>query len=206
MKQILTSTWQKQLPIIGTVYFTRHPKAKRISIKVSPIGKIRVTVPRRVSRKTASRFALNNHDWILCARTRALQRIETHAQLPLNPRRFDDAKAASRFLIERLTQLANQFEFHYSRVTIRQQKTIWGSCSAKNNISLNIHLARLPDPLIDYVMLHELTHTRHKNHGAAFWAKLKLILPELDPLRRQLKQYHPQLFILQNSTTALEAN
>ena len=206
MKQIYTSTWQKQLPIIGTVYFTRHPKARRVSIKVSPTGQIRVTVPHRVSRKTASRFALNNHDWILQARRRVLQRIETHAMLPLNPRRFDDMNAAAQFLVERLAQLADQFKFHYNRVTIRQQKTIWGSCSAKDNISLNIHLVCLPDPLIDYVMLHELTHTRHKNHGTAFWAELKLILPELDPLRQQLKQYHPQLFILENITTALEAD
>ncbi len=206
MKQIYTSTWQKRLPIIGTVHFARHPTAKRISIKVTPMAKIRVTVPHRVSRKTAFRFALNNHNWIQRARTRALQRIEAHAMLPLNLRQFSDTEDAARFLTMRLEHLANTYKRQYNCVTIRQQKTIWGSCSAKNNISLNIHLARLPDPLIDYVMLHELTHTRHKNHGTAFWVELKLILPELDPLRQQLKQYHPQLFILENCTAALEAD
>lgn len=196
MKQNLISTWQKRLPIIGTVHFTRHPKAKRVSIKVTPTGKIRVTVPRRVSRKAASRFTLNNHDWILHARVRALQKIETHTQLPLNPRQYSDVEDAARFLIDRLEQLAKKVGCQYNRVTIRRQKTIWGSCSVKNNISLNILLAHLPEPLIDYVMLHELTHTRHKNHGAAFWSELKSILPELDLLRQQLKQYHPQLFDL----------
>ena len=196
MKQIYTSTWHKQLPIIGTVHFTRHPKAKRISIKMTPTGKIRVTVPRRVSRKTASRFALKNHDWIQRARNRALRRIKAHTRLPLNHRRFDDRDVAARFLVERLAQLAEKFQFNYERVTIRQQKTIWGSCSSKNNISLNIHLARLPDPLIDYVMLHELTHTLHKDHSAAFWSELRTKVPELDRLRHQLKQFHPRILML----------
>jgi len=197
MKRRLTSSWQKRLPIVGTVHFARHPKAKRISIRVTPTGKIRVTVPCRVSRKTASSFALNHHDWILRAKSRARQRIVAHNRLPLNHRPFDNGQKAARFLINRLEQLANQFGYPYNRVTIRRQKTIWGSCSAKNNISLNIHLARLPDPLITYVILHELTHTRHKHHGNAFWSELKSVLPELDLLRRQLQQYHPQLFTIQ---------
>ncbi len=196
MKQFFTSIWQKKLPSIGTVHFSRHPKAKRISIKVTPTSEIRVAVPRRVSQKAAFQFALENSDWIIRTRAKVLKRIEEHAGLPLNLRQFEDISAAAYFLMGRLEQLTNQFGFHFNHVTIRRQRTIWGSCSAKNNISLNIHLARLPDPLIDYVMLHELTHTRHKNHGAVFWSELKLILPELGPLRQQLKLYHPQLFDL----------
>lgn len=202
MKQLFVSTWQKQLPSIGTVHFSHHPKAKRISIKVTPTGELRVTVPPRVSKKAAFRFAVESSDWIAHARAKAFHRIETHAGLPLNWRQFDDTAAVSNFLLDRLEQLADQYGFHFNRVTIRRQKTIWGSCSVKNNISLNIHLARLPDPLIDYVMLHELTHTRHKNHGNAFWTELRVIFPQLNIFRQQLKQYHPQLFDLNISDIA----
>ncbi len=194
MKQLLTSSWQKRLPIIGTVHFSRHPKAKRISIKVVPTGEIRVTVPRRVSQKAAFRFALESHDWIVHTQAKALQRIKEHAGLPLNPCQFVDISAAANFLMDLLEQLTDEFGFDFNRVTIRRQKTIWGSCSAKNNISLNIYLARLPDPLINYVILHELT--LHKNHSTAFWTDLRTILPNLDIFRQQLKQYHPQLFDL----------
>jgi predicted metal-dependent hydrolase len=68
--------------------------------------------------------------------------------------------------------MAKIHNFKYNKVSIRNQKTKWGSCSAKNNISLNINLVRLPDELRDYVILHELVHTRFKNHSKEFWAEL----------------------------------
>jgi predicted metal-dependent hydrolase len=71
-----------------------------------------------------------------------------------------------------LEELAKIHSIKYTRASIRNQKTKWGSCSAKNNISLNINLVRLPDELRDYVILHELVHTRFKNHSKMFWAEL----------------------------------
>ncbi len=119
MKQLLTSSWQKRLPIVGTVHFSRHPKAKRISIKVAPTGEIRVTVPRRVSQKAAFQFALENSDWIIRTRAKVLKRIEEHAGLPLNLLQFEDISAAAYFLMGRLEQLTNQFGFHFNHVTLK---------------------------------------------------------------------------------------
>jgi predicted metal-dependent hydrolase len=76
---------------------------------------------------------------------------------------------AHEVLPARLQQLAAQHGFQYKKLSIRNSRTCWGSCSPDNSINLSLHLMHLPDYLIDYIILHELCHTVHKNHGAAFW-------------------------------------
>jgi predicted metal-dependent hydrolase len=72
----------------------------------------------------------------------------------------------------RLEELASQHGFRYNKVTIRDNRRNWGSCSSANNISLNMQMMKLPDELIDYILLHELVHTEIKDHSARFWKKL----------------------------------
>lgn len=79
---------------------------------------------------------------------------------------------AHKILPSKLTELAQKHGFQFNKLTIRNNKRNWGSCSALNNISLNLQMMKLPDELIDYILLHELVHTRIKNHGPHFWAKL----------------------------------
>ncbi|MBI9064165.1 MAG: M48 family metallopeptidase [Marinilabiliaceae bacterium] len=79
---------------------------------------------------------------------------------------------ARSFLPGRLAWLAKQWNIGFNNVVIKNLKSRWGSCSAVNNINLNLHLMRLPDPLIDYVLLHELCHVHEKNHGPGFWRRL----------------------------------
>lgn len=76
---------------------------------------------------------------------------------------------AKQFLAQRVEEIAALHGFKYNRLSFRNQKTRWGSCSYQNDISLNIQLMRLPIHLIDYVIIHELCHTVHKNHSAQFW-------------------------------------
>ena len=94
-------------------------------------------------------------------------------------------------LLDRLRQLAEAHNFTYNRAFVKNQKTRWGSCSAVNNINLNVNLVRLPEELRDYVILHELVHTRHKNHGKAFWRELDRIVGNGKALQRSLGAYHP---------------
>jgi len=98
---------------------------------------------------------------------------------------------ARMILVDRLNELAHANGFEYGRVFVRSQKTLWGSCSGKNNISLNINLLRLPDDLRDYVILHELVHTRIKNHSRTFWAELEKYVGEAKKKRSQLKKWGP---------------
>jgi predicted metal-dependent hydrolase len=96
---------------------------------------------------------------------------------------------ALRYLPVRTQQLASKFKFNYNRISIKNAKTRWGSCSAENNINLNLQLMRLPDHLIDYVILHELVHTVEKNHQKSFWKKLEQVLEGAIAFDKELNKY-----------------
>ena len=104
-------------------------------------------------------------------------------------------KEAKEYLPQRTEQLAAEYGFSYRGVTVKNVTSRWGSCSITNHINLNIHLVRLPQYLSDYVILHELTHTIHKNHGNLFWRSLNLITGgKAKRLAAEMKQYHAERF------------
>lgn len=93
-------------------------------------------------------------------------------------------------LPDRLANLAAKHSFSYNKLTIRNNRRNWGSCSSKNNISLNLQMMKLPDKLIDYILLHELVHTEIKNHGPDFWQKLnQLTEGKARELANDVKKY-----------------
>ncbi len=102
-------------------------------------------------------------------------------------------KEAKEYLPNRLAELAQDCGFKYNRVFIKNHRSRWGSCSAQNNINLSLHLMRLPDELIDYVILHELVHTVVKNHSSAFWARLAKVCPDVKLLRKELRRKAKEL-------------
>lgn len=98
------------------------------------------------------------------------------------------------YLPKRLKELADKHGFKYENVTIKNASTRWGSCSSVNNINLNLHLMRVPEHLIDYVILHELVHTVEKNHGPHFWKRLEQVYPNARKADREMKNYRTQTF------------
>ncbi|MEN8192545.1 MAG: SprT family zinc-dependent metalloprotease [Bacteroidota bacterium] len=98
-------------------------------------------------------------------------------------------KEAKEYLPLRVDHLSKKFGLDYHQVFCKNLKSRWGSCSVRNNINLNIHLMRLPDELIDYVILHELCHTVHKNHSKRYWNKLESILPKAKYVDKKLRDY-----------------
>ena len=94
---------------------------------------------------------------------------------------------AKNYLPDRLSFLARKYGFSYGEVAIRNQKTRFGSCSYKNNINLNINLMNYDFDVIDYVLIHELCHTKVKNHSIKFWAEVEKYCPEYKNLRKKLK-------------------
>jgi predicted metal-dependent hydrolase len=97
---------------------------------------------------------------------------------------------AKKYLPARVETLALKNGFKFNRISIKNARTRWGSCSSSNNINLNLQLMRLPDHLIDYIILHELTHTVHKNHGKTFWNMLNNISGNARALNKQIKKYN----------------
>lgn len=100
---------------------------------------------------------------------------------------------ASHFLPKRLKDIALSEGYNYSSVSVKQMKGRWGSCNQDKAIVLNIFLMELPVELIDYVILHELAHTRALNHGPAFWQEFEAHLPNAKALRKQLRGFQPTI-------------
>ena len=102
---------------------------------------------------------------------------------------------AQLYLLPRFQKLATTFGFDFQKVTLRSMSSRWGSCSTKKRISLNIHLVRLPEHLQDYVILHELVHTRIPNHGTGFWKELdRLTGGHAVAYRQEMRNYTPQVY------------
>ena len=98
------------------------------------------------------------------------------------------------YLPKRLKELADKNGFRYENVSIKNASTRWGSCSSVNNINLNLHLMRVPEHLIDYVLLHELVHTVVKNHGEKFWLLLEQVYPNARKADKEMNNYRTQTF------------
>lgn len=94
---------------------------------------------------------------------------------------------AKAYLPTRVAELARAHGFRYKSVFIKNHKSRWGSCSAINNINLSLHLMRLPDEIIDYVILHELVHTEIKDHSKKFWARVRQVCPDVLALKKRLR-------------------
>jgi predicted metal-dependent hydrolase len=172
---------------VGEVLFERSRRAKHISLSIKPFKGVRVAVPLGVSFEQAKDVALARAGWI----NNHLQRMadmecnsaELEAMAPIN------RAVARRVIGDRLEELAVRHGFTYNRLFVRNQKTRWGSCSNKNNINLNVNLIRLPAALRDYVILHELVHTRIKNHGTLFWEELERHVADCRQVDKQLNRY-----------------
>lgn len=104
-------------------------------------------------------------------------------------------KDAEKLLTIRLRQLAAKHAYSYKSLKIKKLRSRWGSCSSRGEITLNSYLIQLPWRLIDYVILHELVHTRHMNHAAEFWLALETALPDAKALRREIHAYRPDVMV-----------
>ena len=181
------SAYILEIPNLGPIVIAKSKRAKRLCITVKRDQTVRLTLPRGVSMRTAKQFLNTRIPWVE-KHLRKFKELETEQYCPPLPK-INEA-LAKHTLVRRLSEIAEIHDFHYAKVTIRKQKTRWGSCSAKNNISLNINLVRLPDDLRDYVLLHELVHTRIKNHSKAFWAELdKFVGGNAKVLAKKVKNY-----------------
>lgn len=171
---------------IGPVVFAGSKRAKRLSVTIKSDQTVRVAVPRGVPLKRAKQFLYSKIPWAAkhLERLKELDKAETNTQLPA----LDKLKAEAA-LKNRLHELAERNGLAYNKVSIRNQRTRWGSCSSRNSISLNMNLARLPEELRDYVILHELVHTKHKNHSKKFWKEMDKLIGDAKGARKKLKEY-----------------
>jgi predicted metal-dependent hydrolase len=201
----------KQYPDLGTIRFVQNRRAKNLAIRINQQGEVRVTVPRYISMKRAEGFVWSKKAWITGKldelRKRSVSFIALREgdvldvrgrSIPIELKNGDGSleeaiwrillQEAREYLPGRAEALAKLHGFSISGVKVRRMKTRWGSCTPKNSINLNSWLMMLPDYLSDYVILHELVHTRHRDHSSGFWEYLdRLTAGRSKELRKELR-------------------
>lgn len=170
--------------------FKRHHLARGLKLKVYADGRVVVTSsPRFGSEASAERLVRKHGDWIV----EALKRVEKHpAPPPLKGvtdeyKRFK--KAALAVVRERIERYASLYGVIPSRLSIRNQKTRWGSCSRRGALSFHYKIALVPRPLADYLVVHELCHMRSFDHSTRFWQLVSQTVPDYKRMRKLLATF-----------------
>ncbi|MBQ7899619.1 MAG: DUF45 domain-containing protein [Bacteroidales bacterium] len=164
-------------PEIGEVTFRKSLRSRSISIRVHPVKGVSVSVPYIVPYAAARLFFEARREWILETMARQKERLKDVR--PAAPGEIEALRRQAKAeLPPRLAGLAARYGFTYNKVTIKHNASNWGSCSSKGNINLNLNIVRLPKVLQDYILLHELCHLRHQDHGHAFHLLLEHVLTD----------------------------
>lgn len=196
---------------VGEIRYVRNRRAKNLAIRIGRNGDVRVTVPGYVSIKKAEAFVFSKRTWIMQKireqkeQARAAITIREGDELEVRGKKItvklkgegdsvEEAlwrilhKEAAAILPGRVEELARVHGLSYSGVKVRRMKSRWGSCTARNGINLNTWLVMLPAHLSDYVILHELAHTRHRDHSSRFWDYLDRLTGGMSrQLRKELR-------------------
>ena len=159
-------------------------RRKSLTLIVRPDNLLEVRCPLTMPQWRIERFVQEKADWI----DRKLR--ENQTLIPIVQETTETEAQAHRLVHERIVQLAGRHRLPApKKIMIRDLVSRWGSCSSHGTISINRRCARLPEPLIDYIILHEFCHLSELNHGPAFWQLLSQYLPDAKKRRRLLRQY-----------------
>ncbi len=164
---------------------------KSIGLEVRAGGEVFARIPGRLSDRELKKFLEEHKGWIF-DKVRLSEEREEKRKAVDAPRLGEMTAAQTvrmkeRFL-ERVRHYSGLMGVAVGRVTVRSQKSRWGSCSAKGNLNFNYLLYFLPEELLDYVVVHELAHRRHMNHSGEFWEEVGRYFPDYKRCRRELKE------------------
>lgn len=167
---------------------------KTMAIQVGIDGTVTVRVPKRCSQKQIGNFVQEHREWIVRKqeelKERAREKEKRRESMPeWNPEDYQRYQiTAGQVLRERAEHFARQMEVSFERISIRDQKTRWGSCSARGNLNFNWRLILAPSEVLDYVVVHELAHRKEMNHSERFWKLVESVLPDYQERRKWLKE------------------
>lgn len=191
----------------NVIYTIVRSKRKTVQILVKHC-EVTVRAPYGYPDAKIAKLVSEKHEWIECCIAKQkcvannLESMENHGYLWLLGERILnvefslDAKSVKRFYLNRteilkkkFAEVSNASGLRYTCLRFSNAKTLWGTCDSKNNIRLNIRLSALPIPLIEYVMVHELVHTKQHNHSKAFWNTVSEFMSDYKERRKELKKY-----------------
>ena len=166
---------------------------RSVALVVDTDANLIVRAPYRMTERAIAEFVASKQNWIEKHLEKMRQRSEKRAAAPAftEEEREDLIRTALRIIPEKAAHFAPLVGVTYGRITIRNQKTVWGSCSTRGNLNFNYMLAALPDEVVDYVVVHELCHRKEMNHSPKFWAEVEKVIPDYKRIRKWLKDDGP---------------
>ena len=165
---------------------------RTIGLEITPDMQVIVRAPYRVSERTLRKFVEERADWIDTHLAKMAVRRAEQESRPKSPKLTQQdlnilVNCAKEAIPERVRYYAPIVGVSYGRITIRNQRTRWGSCSSKGNLNFNCLLMLAPPQVVDYVVVHELCHRLEMNHSARFWAQVERVYPDYRQARKWLK-------------------
>jgi hypothetical protein len=163
-------------------------RSKRMRLAVYRNGEVIVTTPKRFSESEVLRFLAEKTAWITTTRKRLLGNKSEAVGTGTREEYLALKEKARTLVMARLSHFSQFHPYTWGSVSIRNQKTRWGSCSKKGNLNFSYKIALLPPELADYIIVHELCHVKEFNHSPEFWNLVSLTLPHYKTLRSELKK------------------
>lgn len=171
-----------------TEYRLIRSDRRSLSLSIEPDGTVLVRAPRRLAKAEIDRFVQSHESWIAAHRERVLRRAEFD-QSHFSPDQLSELTARARaYLPGRTAYWASRMGVAPTGIRVTQAKTRFGSCSAKDSIAYSCRIMAFPPEAIDYVIVHELAHIRHKNHSREFYAFVARFLPDYRRLQSILRR------------------
>ena len=171
-------------------YSVIRSNRKSLSIEVNSDARVIVRAPYKVSEVFIAKFVEEKSNWINRAICKIRERQKNMDKVnPLSREEIDElADRALKIIPEKVKHYANIMGVSYNRITIRNQKTRWGSCSVKGNLNFNCLLMLVPNEVQNYVVVHELCHLKEMNHSVRFWAEVEKVMPNYREYKKWLKE------------------
>lgn len=155
---------------------------KTVALQINAQGEVILRCPRRMEDEQITAFLRRHEGWIR-KHCKPVEAVEPFSASELE----EILRKAQAILPQRVAFWAQRIGVRYGRITIRCQKTRWGSCSSKGNLNFNCTLALAPQAVMDYVIIHELCHRKEMNHSPRFWAEVEKYCPDHINCRSWLK-------------------
>ena len=176
---------------------------KTVAIQVKSDLTVTVRAPMGVSQREIECFVKEKEGWIQKHLERMKAQMAQYESMPVDDLTEEELRAladrARRYIPERVAHFAEAMGVTYGRITIRNQKTRWGSCSSRGNLNFNCLLMLTPPEVIDYVVVHELCHRKEMNHSKTFWREVAKVLPDYRNSAEWLKKEGSRIMLRQKS-------
>ena len=170
---------------------------RSIALEIKSSGEVVVRAPKRMPEVEIRAFVESKSAWL----TKHLQKKEREIEALQEEGRFTEEEIkkltylAKKVIPEKASYYARLMGVDYGRISIRKQRSRWGSCSREGNLNFNCLLMMAPPEVLDYVVVHELSHRLEMNHSVRFWAQVEKVIPDYRGPRKWLKEHGSQLML-----------